>query len=73
MIMKKKINVVMMVLFTIGQLISVFSNIFRDKIADFSFGFLEGLSFVFIISGFIYMCWCLAHGKNPYNLIKFRK
>lgn len=71
--MKKRINVFMMVLFTAGQLISVFTNIFKDKIADFSFGFFEGLSFVFIISGFIYMCWCLAHGKNPYNLKKFKK
>lgn len=66
--MNKIFQYVMLTCMALGYLIYSMSRIFRDYLTDFWLGFCEGLSMVFIISGFIYVCWCLAKKKNPYKI-----
>jgi len=67
--MRKKIfSYVILVCYSIGLLTFSLSSIFRDSLSDFAKGFCEGLSIVFILAGFIYMCWCVVKKKNPYKI-----
>jgi len=66
--MKNKRNAIFMPLFWIGLLVQNISNLFRDSLSDFPYGFLQGLSFVFIVAGFIFMCRCLRKRINPFTL-----
>jgi len=67
--MKKRFNNTMMALYVSGMLLYVISSLFREKLSDFILGFSEGLSFTLIIGTFIYMCWCLAHKRNPFIIL----
>lgn len=54
--------------YAVGLLTFSLSSIFRDKLSDFTRGFCEGISLVFILVGFIFMCWCAIKKKNPYKI-----
>lgn len=66
--MKRNKRILMLVFYFVGMSVSVLSSIFRRSLSDFTLGFFEGMSIVLILLGFIYMVWCLAHRKNPYDL-----
>ena len=66
--MKKKGTVFFMPLFWIGLLLQNIGLIFRNELPDFAYGFLQGLSFVFVVAGFLFMCWCLRKRINPITL-----
>jgi len=66
--MKKKGIAFFIPLFWIGLLLQNISRAFRDDLPDFSYGFLQGLSFVFVVAGFIFMCWCMRKRINPFTL-----
>lgn len=66
--MKKRIGIIMMSLYAIGQLTLVFMRFFEEYLSDFVIGFLEGYAVVFIITGFLFMCWCMARKTNPFTL-----
>jgi len=57
--MKKRKFVFFMPLFWIGLLLQNTSLIFRNDLPDFTYGFIQGLSIVFVVAGFLFMCWCL--------------
>lgn len=65
---KKRIGIIMMCLYAIGQLTLVFTRIFEEKLSKFEMGFLEGYSVVFIIAGFLFMGVCLRKKINPFTL-----
>jgi hypothetical protein len=58
----------MLLSLALGLLIFSLSSIFRNQLTDFSLGFCEGISIVFILIGFTYKCWCIAKRKNPYKI-----
>jgi len=66
--MKKRGFAFLMPLFWIGLLLQNVSNYFKGRFSDFSYGFFQGLSFVFILAGFLFMCWCLRKKINPITL-----
>jgi hypothetical protein len=66
--MNKNFKGVTLLLYLLGFLIFSLSIIFRARLTDFELGFCEGISIVFIVAGFIYMCWCIFKGKNPYKI-----
>lgn len=66
--MNKTFQIMMLIFYALGFLIFSLSSIFRDSFTDFQLGFFKGISIVFIVTGFIYICWCIFKGKNPYKL-----
>jgi hypothetical protein len=64
---RKKINILMMGFFGLGQLTRALTNFLGENLSDFAQGFLDGISIVFVISGFIYICKCLIQRKNPFR------
>jgi hypothetical protein len=66
--MNKKFKFMTLLLYLLGFMIFSLSNIFRTRLTDFELGFCEGISIVFIVAGFIYMCWCIFKKKNPYKV-----
>jgi hypothetical protein len=65
--MNKRFQFVMLLFSALGYLILSLSHILKSSLSDFTFGFCEGISFVFIIVWGIYMCYCLMKKKNPYR------
>jgi len=65
--MNKRFQFIMLCLFALGLIIFSFSNLLRNILPHFLLGFCEGLSFVLIISGGIYMIYSFIKKKNPYN------
>ncbi|SHK73250.1 hypothetical protein SAMN02745163_04363 [Clostridium cavendishii DSM 21758] len=68
--MKKRFQYFMLIISLIGYLFFCLSKIFRNDLSDFTLGFCEGSSVVFIVSWGIYMILCLVKGKNPYKIDK---
>ena len=66
--MKKKGMAFFMPLFWIGLLLQNISNYFKESFTEFSYGFFQGLSFVFIIAGFLFICGCFRKKINPFTL-----
>lgn len=66
--MKKSIGMSMMGLYATGQLTLIFMRFFEEYLSDFVIGFLEGYAVVFIITGFLFMCWCFRKKINPFTL-----
>ncbi|HPF16119.1 MAG TPA: hypothetical protein P5107_07570 [Thermotogota bacterium] len=66
--MKKRGLVFFMPLFWLGLLLQNISNFFKESLSDFPYGFFQGLSFVFIVAGFLFICWCLRKKINPFTL-----
>ncbi|RUT73142.1 hypothetical protein [Ancylomarina longa] len=58
--MKYRLRFIFISVFGLGNLILSLSEIFRDKLTDFEFGFLEGISVVFILTGAIYLLYDFA-------------
>jgi len=65
--MRKKVNILMMGFFGLGQLTRALTNFLGENLSAFAKGFLDGTSIVFVISGFVYICKCLIQKKNPFR------
>jgi hypothetical protein len=65
--MNKNFKFMMLLFYALGFLIFSLSSTFRGRLTDFELGFCKGVSFVFIVTGFIYTWWCIFKGKNPYK------
>jgi len=65
--MRKNLNFSMMLIYLSGMILRLISSFFSNSLNDFTIGFLDGMSMVFVISSFIYMCWCFSHKKNPFK------
>jgi len=70
---KKRRFVFFMPLFWIGLLLQNIGIVFRSELPDFTYGFLQGLSFVFVVAGFLFMCWCLRKRINPITLKEWER
>ncbi len=66
--MNKRFQVMILIFYALGFLIFSLSGMFRERFTDFQLGFFKGISIVFIIAGFVYVCWCFFKGKNPYRI-----
>lgn len=66
--MNKRLQYMMLLISGLGYLIFALSRIFRHSLTDFTLGFYEGLSSVFIVTWGIYMCYCFAKKKSPYKI-----
>lgn len=66
--MNKNFQIMMLIFYALGFLTLSLSSIFREHLTDFELGFSKGISIVFIVTGFSYICWCIFKGKNPYKL-----
>jgi len=66
--MKKRGLVFFMPLFWLGLLLQNISGFFKESLSDFPYGFFQGLSVVFIVAGFLFICWCLRKKINPFTL-----
>ncbi|MBE5967878.1 MAG: hypothetical protein E7255_13090 [Lachnospiraceae bacterium] len=66
--MNKKLQFIMLLIAALGFLTLSLSSIFRSALADFTFGFCEGLSLVCIITWGLFMGYCFIKKKNPYKL-----
>ncbi len=65
--MQKRLNFVFMTFYFIGLVSWLIRSFLRNSLSDFSAGFLDGMSIVMFTAGFIYICWCFGHGKNPFK------
>ncbi len=63
----KILATVILTCYAIGLVILSLTLVFRDSFSDFAKGFNEGVSLVFILVGFIYICRCTVLKKNPYK------
>lgn len=66
--MSKKIRITLLSLYLIGLVTFLLSGLFKSYLSDFAAGFFEGLSLVFILTGFVYCCWSIAHKQNPFKI-----
>jgi uncharacterized protein YacL len=65
--MKKQLRITIMLFYKIGLIISLARFALQPDLTDFTWGFLRGISIVFMAIGLIYMGWCFGKKKNPYN------
>ncbi|MDF2819857.1 MAG: hypothetical protein K0R15_298 [Clostridiales bacterium] len=68
--MNKKLRILVLICYAVGQLTLSLSSMFRDNLSDFAMGFCEGVSVVFIFIGLIYFGWCIYNKKNPFGIEK---
>lgn len=64
---KKRVGMIIMLLYSAGLLIFSLSSIFRDNLSGFLLGFREGVSLVLILAGCVYIVWGWVHKKNPFK------
>ncbi|SDB91619.1 hypothetical protein SAMN05216323_100922 [Williamwhitmania taraxaci] len=65
--MKKRLQILILSFYASGLLIKSLSSIYRDEMSKMILGFCEGISLVFILLGFAYMCWCLAKNRTHFQ------
>ena len=68
-IIKKKYQIVIILVSLLGYTSYVLSLLLRDKVSKFAIEFLEVMAVSFILIWLIYMVWCIYHKKNPYKII----
>jgi len=61
--MRKTVHHLMIYMLAFGLVLLVISRFFSDRLSDFTLGFLEGVSVVFIICSFLYLCWYIFKGR----------
>lgn len=64
--MNKKFKLILLVFYALGFLMYSLSRIFANCLSEFALGFLEGISTIFIISGFICIVWSLIKNKHKW-------
>ena len=66
--MNKRLQYMTLIISGLGYLIFSLSSIFRHSLTEFTLGFFEGVSLVFIATWAIYMCYCIVKKKSPYKI-----
>lgn len=51
----------------LGYSVLIFSIILRNSLSDFSRGFCQGFSIMFLSIWSMYLCYCVIKKKNPYK------
>lgn len=60
-------NLFMFVLLILGITIGFFGRAFKTSLSEFMYGFITGISIVFIVAGLIYIMWRFSKRENPFK------
>lgn len=66
--MKERFRKFMFMISALGIFILAFTRLFGANMNQFTLGFCEGISVLFIVVWGIYMLYSVFKGENPYNL-----